>query len=98
MTEPVVSITQRAREAVLQADPVETAKTDRSEESLDEYFDRLDVAFAARAQTPPRPFPHHPTYLEPMLTTTLGKVMMGGAVVGMILGSLWMKKLVQVEV
>ena len=39
-------------------DPVETAKADRSEQSLDEYFDRLDVAFAARAQTPPRPFPH----------------------------------------
>ena len=39
-------------------DAVETVKTDRSEESLDEYFDRLDVAFATRAQTPPRPFPH----------------------------------------
>jgi DNA-binding response OmpR family regulator len=40
------------------ADAVETVKTDRSGESLDEYFDRLDVAFATRAQTPPRPFPH----------------------------------------
>ena len=29
-----------------------------NEESLDDYFDRLDVAFATRAQTPPRPFPH----------------------------------------
>ena len=29
-----------------------------AEESLDAYFDRLDVAFAARAQNPPRPFPH----------------------------------------
>jgi CheY-like chemotaxis protein len=28
------------------------------EESLDAYFDRLDVAFAARAQSAPRPFPH----------------------------------------
>ena len=28
------------------------------EQSLDDYFDRLDVAFATRAQTPPRPFPH----------------------------------------
>jgi CheY-like chemotaxis protein len=28
------------------------------EQSLDDYFDRLDVAFAARAQAPPRPFPH----------------------------------------
>ncbi len=30
----------------------------QAEESLDDYFDRLDVAFAARAQNPPRPFPH----------------------------------------
>lgn len=30
----------------------------RTEQSLDDYFDRLDVAFAARAQSPPRPFPH----------------------------------------
>ena len=29
-----------------------------AEESLDAYFDRLDVAFASRAQNPPRPFPH----------------------------------------
>jgi hypothetical protein len=29
-----------------------------AEESLDAYFDRLDVAFAARAQNSPRPFPH----------------------------------------
>jgi len=28
------------------------------DQSLDEYFDRLDVAFATRAQNPPRPFPH----------------------------------------
>lgn len=28
------------------------------DQSLDDYFDRLDVAFAARAHTPPRPFPH----------------------------------------
>ena len=41
-------------------DAVEAVKTGRSEESLDEYFDRLDVAFATRAQTPPRPFPHLP--------------------------------------
>ena len=27
-------------------------------QSLDDYFDRLDVAFATRAQAPPRPFPH----------------------------------------
>ena len=29
-----------------------------ADDSLDAYFDRLDVAFAARAQSPPRPFPH----------------------------------------
>jgi hypothetical protein len=28
------------------------------DESLDAYFDRLDVAFQQRVQTPPRPFPH----------------------------------------
>jgi DNA-binding response OmpR family regulator len=41
--------------------PREEARTPSSaptEESLDSYFDRLDVAFAARAQNPPRPFPH----------------------------------------
>jgi tight adherence protein B len=37
-------------------------------------------------------------YLDPLLSTTVGQIMMGGAVIGMILGSLWMKKLVQVEV
>ena len=38
-----------------------------ADESLDDYFDRLDVAFATRAQTPPRPFPHlaPPTYEKP---------------------------------
>jgi CheY-like chemotaxis protein len=35
--------------------PPQAARTDQS---LDEYFDRLDVAFATRAQNPPRPFPH----------------------------------------
>ena len=30
----------------------------KDDESLDAYFDRLDVAFAQRAQSPPRPFPH----------------------------------------
>jgi tight adherence protein B len=37
-------------------------------------------------------------YLDPLLSTTIGQLMMGGAVIGMVLGSLWMKKLVQVEV
>jgi CheY-like chemotaxis protein len=39
-------------------EPMGTSTLERSDESLDEYFDRLDVAFAARAQGPPRPFPH----------------------------------------
>lgn len=34
------------------------APAPRADQSLDEYFDRLDVAFATRAQNPPRPFPH----------------------------------------
>jgi tight adherence protein B len=37
-------------------------------------------------------------YLDPLLSTTVGQMMMGGAVIGMILGTLWMRKLVQVEV
>jgi CheY-like chemotaxis protein len=38
----------------------------RVDESIDDYFDRLDVAFATRAQSPPRPFPHlHPPTHEP---------------------------------
>ena len=40
---------------VVQPPPQQEAPAD---ESLDAYFDRLDVAFAARAQNPPRPFPH----------------------------------------
>ena len=39
----------------------------RTEASIDDYFDRLDVAFATRAQSPPRPFPHltPPTFEQP---------------------------------
>jgi CheY-like chemotaxis protein len=37
---------------------VEASSAAPAEESLDAYFDRLDVAFAARAQNTPRPFPH----------------------------------------
>lgn len=37
-------------------------------------------------------------YLDPLLTTTFGQLMLGAAVVGMILGSFWMRRLVQVEV
>ena len=40
--------------------PVQTPEPARSDESLDDYFDRLDLAFATRAQEPPRPFPHLP--------------------------------------
>lgn len=38
------------------------------------------------------------SYLDPLLTTTFGQFMLGAAVVGMVLGSLWMRRLVQVEV
>jgi CheY-like chemotaxis protein len=36
----------------------EARQVPQAHQSLDDYFDRLDVAFAARAQAPPRPFPH----------------------------------------
>lgn len=46
-----------------------------AEESLDAYFDRLDVAFAARAQNPPRPFPHlAPPSAERLETSAPGPV------------------------
>ena len=46
-----------------------------AEESLDAYFDRLDVAFAARAQNPPRPFPHlAPPSAERIETSAPGPV------------------------
>lgn len=37
-------------------------------------------------------------YLEPLLTTGIGRVMLGGAVLGVLLGHFVMRKLVQVEV
>lgn len=37
-------------------------------------------------------------YVEPLFTTPTGKVLLGGACLGLILGHLWMKKLGQVEV
>lgn len=37
-------------------------------------------------------------YLDPLITTTFGQLMLGGAVVGMVIGTLWMRRLVQVEV
>ena len=40
----------------------------------------------------------NPTYLEPMLTTTMGWMMLGGAAVMMTLGVVVMGKLVKVEV
>jgi hypothetical protein len=40
------------------AEVIEMPQAARSDQSLDDYFDRLDVAFATRAQAPPRPFPH----------------------------------------
>jgi CheY-like chemotaxis protein len=36
----------------------QASQAPNDDQSLDDYFDRLDVAFATRAQTPPRPFPH----------------------------------------
>ena len=44
---------------VPQAAPATQAtQATHDDQSLDDYFDRLDVAFATRAQAPPRPFPH----------------------------------------
>lgn len=37
-------------------------------------------------------------YMDPLFTTGLGKVLVLGAVVGMTLGALWMRKMTQVEV
>jgi Flp pilus assembly protein TadB len=37
-------------------------------------------------------------YVAPLFTTVLGKMMLGGAAVGLLLGHLWMKKLGRVEV
>lgn len=37
-------------------------------------------------------------YLDPLIGTGMGKVMLAAAITGMVLGSLWMRKLVQVEV
>lgn len=38
------------------------------------------------------------SYLDPLLTTTFGWVMLGAAGVGIILGTLWMRRMIQVEV
>jgi tight adherence protein B len=37
-------------------------------------------------------------YMRPLFTTAVGIVMLAGAVVMVVLGSLWMRKLVRVEV
>ena len=50
---------------VAAASPVQAQEPARAEESLDDYFDRLDLAFATRAQEPPRPFPHLPPPQSP---------------------------------
>ena len=39
-----------------------------------------------------------PDYLEPLFTTTLGWMMIGGAVFLMIVGAFWMRKIVRIEV
>ena len=40
----------------------------------------------------------NPTYLEPLVSTPLGWIMLGGMVVMLVVGIVWMKKLVKVEV
>ena len=37
-------------------------------------------------------------YLDPLISTTFGQLMLGAAVVGIVLGSLWMRRMAQVEV
>lgn len=37
-------------------------------------------------------------YIEPLVSTGMGRLMLGGAVVGILVGHLWMRKLAQVEV
>jgi CheY-like chemotaxis protein len=53
---PPADVADRPDVALREAGPAPAQAP--AEESLDAYFDRLDVAFAARAQNPPRPFPH----------------------------------------
>ncbi|MEU0882988.1 VWA domain-containing protein [Lentzea sp. NPDC005914] len=43
-------------------------------------------------------FLFRPEYMRPLYTTLMGLVMLGGAFVLLVLGSLWMRKLVRVEV
>lgn len=38
------------------------------------------------------------SYLEPLFTTTMGQVMIAAAVTGLVVGTLWMRRLVRVEV
>jgi CheY-like chemotaxis protein len=51
-------IPEAAETALPAATPTTPPIPTRVDESIDDYFDRLDVAFATRAQSPPRPFPH----------------------------------------
>lgn len=37
-------------------------------------------------------------YLDPLISTVFGQLMLGAAVVGLVLGSLWMRRMAQVEV
>jgi tight adherence protein B len=39
-----------------------------------------------------------PRYMRPLYTTSIGVLMLGGAVTGVVLGALWMRKLIKVEV
>ena len=63
--EPVAAAAPRGQVVEMPPPPARAPQTPPApqapqapEQSLDDYFDRLDVAFATRAQTPPRPFPH----------------------------------------
>lgn len=39
-----------------------------------------------------------PAYMRPLYTTSMGVLMFGGAVAGVVLGALWMRKLIKLEV
>ena len=40
----------------------------------------------------------NPNYLEPLYTTSMGLFMIGGAAFLMVVGTLWMRKIVRIEV
>ena len=40
----------------------------------------------------------NPTYMSKLFNDTLGNIMLGLAVLGMIVGFLWMKKIIDIEI